>query len=1094
MFHIERAFVAMLLAVALIACSQTPDQNTLSELPTPNVVNTATAPPVATNTSTPTEPPPTEPPTIEPAMQIVVATDDSTEQRLIGQLIVSLLNAKGLPVVDQVGMGDAQTVRMALEKGEIDLALALTGLTLTEFQNIPPASLPTEAERSYQLAKTLDEPNRLIWLESADYNATPVVLVRDVLSESGIRNLEDLAQAANERRLKLCLPDTFTDVQLRGLQDTYALNIAAEDVVFSSAEAVLSSLREGTCDAGLGQITDGRIDAWNLSIVLDNLGYFPINNPAPVVRAAVLDAYPELETLMRDLFDGLSGRVVQTLSAQVAVGADGEPTTGDERSINLVAQRYLERAGLLGELPAVTIGITNDPTERLLGLLLAFELLENGFDVEERTYADVTLLRNAVVQGDVDIAWADSAYALSAYHNIPQSALPDDADATYRLAQSLDLQYHNLSWQQPAIFNAGNSMFTALPSLATIDDVAAALESGENLRLCLATGNFETLLEDWAQLYTSGFSAESLTIVEPDTVLPTVGRGECDLGISSTTNPQAIQFELKRLADTQDYLRKTNSVPIVRQDTLAQHPKIAAIASSISGILSEETFLAMRTQIALGADNTPDSGDEQEIATIVQNFLLDTRVLRDRPTIVIGVQNFTETLLLAEMTKQLFEAAGFDAVETLPLGDTVNDQFTALESEIVDITWVYVGAALQVTHGQAESIGDPTLAWQRVSQLDQDAIYHWLQPSAFNNTFTLLVNPSREIPNAQLTTIEELADYMNANSSPLSICVEEDFFRRPDGLQALQVAYEFEFVPNLIRVVEFDELYPMLAAGECDIAEGFRTDGRVEADRFRSLADTKNFFPAYNAAPVIQTSLATAYPNLVQSLEALAANLTDETMVELNALIDFGTDALPLSGDEESIETVAELFLCEQGLIPSQCSASTRMRTIVASPPENRSASCQQLDVNGGFERMRIWQIPNTRVLAKYSNEAAHSGAMSMRMGLAIDQVETHTIVEQTVSLPDEANSAEISFWYLPQSDDQFGGDLIALQLYDTAITAPYETHRLQLVNDGEWLNATFDLTNYIGERFELYFVVVNDGDERPTLVYLDDIEIKVCR
>lgn len=1085
---IKRVLVALLLILALIACSSPPDPTPLPPEPTILLTDTPAPLPVATDTNVPDTP---EAPTPEP-VNIVVATDDSIEQRLIGQLMVMLLRENGVSVIDQTGMGDARTVRRALELGEVDVALALTGLTLTEFQNIPPASLPTEAERSYQLAKTLDEPNGLVWLEPADYNATPVILVREALSEEGIRNLDDLSQYMNENRIRLCVPDDYDDLKLRGLLDTYMMRIAEEDLVRNSAENVLTDLREGLCNAGIGQITDGRIDAWDLSIVLDNQGYFPINNPAPVVQVDVLESYPAIKRLMKELFDGLSGRIVQTLGAQIIVGTDGELGSGDERTLDAVVQRYLERSGLMGDLPAIKVGITGDEAEGLLGLLLAFELLENGFEVQERTYSDETLLRDALEQGDVDIVWDESAHALTTYHNIPKTALPDDADAMYRLAQSLDLQYHNLSWQQPALFNAGDSMFTTLATLETIDDVAAALEGGADLRLCLATGDYESLLEDWTQLYAAGFSPESIVITEPELVLPTIGDGDCDLGISPTTNPQAIEFELQRLSDPSNLLRISNHAPIVRQDTLSQHPQLSSIIAGISDVLSEETYLAMRAQISLGIDGEPESGDEEDVSTIVNNFLADTRVLRDRPAILIGAQEFTETLLLAEMSRLLFREAGFESVDTLILDNSVNDQYTALNEGVVDLTWVYLGAALQVIHQEPETIGDATLARQRLEQLDESSEFRWLQQSNFNNTFALLIKPSLLEIESNLTSIEELATYMNNNDSPLSICVEEDFFKRPDGLQALQVEYGFEFDESLIQVIEFGELYSKLAAGECDVAEGFRTDGRIETQGFRSLIDSRNFFPAYNASPVVQSALVGAYPNLTQAFEQLAVGLTNKTMVELNALIDFGSDAIPDTGDEELIETVAELYLCEQKLISSQCAATNRPKTVVASAPDP-NIGCDAIDINGGFEEPTVWEIPNTRISATYSTEEAHTGNQSIRMGIASGEIEGHTIVEQTVELPEDATSAEVSFWYMPKSTDVYIGDIVALQIYDTAITEAKDTIKLQLNNDGEWTQANVDLTPYIGEQFELYFVVINDGDDKPTLAYIDDVSLQVC-
>jgi hypothetical protein len=53
-----------------------------------------------------------------------------------------------------------------------------------------------------------------------------------------------------------------------------------------------------------------------------------------------------------------------------------------------------------------------------------------------------------------------------------------------------------------------------------------------------------------------------------------------------------------------------------------------------------------------------------------------------------------------------------------------------------------------------------------------------------------------------VTTLTDLAKYMNDNNAPLKLCVESEFYSRPDGLSGLQTVYDFAFSEENILVME----------------------------------------------------------------------------------------------------------------------------------------------------------------------------------------------------------------------------------------------------------------------------------------------------
>ena len=84
--------------------------------------------------------------------------------------------------------------------------------------------------------------------------------------------------------------------------------------------------------------TDGAIAALDLVVMEDAKGAQIVYEPAPVVRADVLQRYPAIAPALARVFGSLTMRKLQASTRQIAV--EGQPARD-------VAQRYLEQEGLL---------------------------------------------------------------------------------------------------------------------------------------------------------------------------------------------------------------------------------------------------------------------------------------------------------------------------------------------------------------------------------------------------------------------------------------------------------------------------------------------------------------------------------------------------------------------------------------------------------------------------------------------------------------------------------------------------------------------------------------------------------------------------
>jgi osmoprotectant transport system substrate-binding protein len=270
-------------------------------------------------------------------------------------------------------------------------------------------------------------------------------------------------------------------------------------------------------------------------------------------------------------------------------------------------------------------------------------------------------------------------------------------------------------------------------------------------------------------------------------------------------------------------------------------------------------------------------------------------------TIVVGGKNFTEQLLLSEMTAQLLKANGFDVEKRDGMGSQVVRD--AQVNGQVDVYWEYTGTSL-VTYNKVSERMNAEDTYKKVKELDAKVGLTWLNPSKANDTYALAVRAS-DSKTDSLKTLSDLAKSYN-DGKGLIMAVNAEFPKRPDGLPGLEKEYGFKTTRADLKAMDSGLTYQALKEDQVDIALVFATDGRIKAFDFRVLKDDKEFFPNYAIAPVVRTDVLKANPGLEKPLNDLSAKLTDAVMQRLNAEVDV---------DKKPIEEVASGFLSDEGMM-----------------------------------------------------------------------------------------------------------------------------------------------------------------------------------
>jgi osmoprotectant transport system substrate-binding protein len=274
-------------------------------------------------------------------------------------------------------------------------------------------------------------------------------------------------------------------------------------------------------------------------------------------------------------------------------------------------------------------------------------------------------------------------------------------------------------------------------------------------------------------------------------------------------------------------------------------------------------------------------------------------------TYVVGSKEFDEQLLLCRMTIALLQYAGAGVVDRCDTrgSDTVR---SALTSGSIDMYWEYTGTAWRIYLRQEARLTDPDELFTAVHDADAANGVSWLAQAPFDNTYALGVQ-SANADRLGVRTISDLARLVRSGSPDATLCIDQEFTGREDGLVGLLGTYGFQFPDGALTTTGLADIYPAIAAGRpCVFGEVFATDGRLNAMRINTLTDDLGYFLPYRAALTVRSDVLARDPRLGLLSERLAPLLTEQVMRELNARISVG---------KRSPDEVARTFLREQGLI-----------------------------------------------------------------------------------------------------------------------------------------------------------------------------------
>jgi len=252
-----------------------------------------------------------------------------TEQTLLAEITAQYLKSKGYNTQVTGGLGSS-LARSAQESGQLDLIWEYTGVSLVAYNHV---TEKLDSQQSFDRVKELDAKKGLVWLHPSKFSHTyalalPENVAKQFPDVNSIRDLNKVLREPDNQNELVALDTEFANRSdgLLGMVELYDMDLTRRNIRQMDAGLVYTALKNGQVFAGLVYTTDGRLSAFNLKLLDDDLHYFPDYTAAPVVSKAYLDAHPDLEALLKPLAELFDDETMRQLNARVDVNHESPST------------------------------------------------------------------------------------------------------------------------------------------------------------------------------------------------------------------------------------------------------------------------------------------------------------------------------------------------------------------------------------------------------------------------------------------------------------------------------------------------------------------------------------------------------------------------------------------------------------------------------------------------------------------------------------------------------------------------------------------------------------------------------------------------
>lgn len=269
----------------------------------------------------------------------------------------------------------------------------------------------------------------------------------------------------------------------------------------------------------------------------------------------------------------------------------------------------------------IVVGGKNFTEQQLLTSMTAQYLRAKGYDVDTRAGMGSAVLRSAQENGQVDVYWEYTGTGLIVYNNVKEKL---DRQEGYDRVKELD-QKKGLVWLNPS--DANNTYALAMQAdeakalgIETLSDLAATINSGKKLVLA---SNAEWYARDdgfrpFSKAYGFKLPRDQIKRMDSGLTYTALKEEEVDLALVFATDGRIPAFNFVILEDDKGFFPDYAITPVVRQDTLSNHPELANQLNQLSAVLDNEVMSRLNASVDV---------EKRDIDDVARSFLREQNLI-----------------------------------------------------------------------------------------------------------------------------------------------------------------------------------------------------------------------------------------------------------------------------------------------------------------------------------------------------------------------------------------------------------------------------------------------------------------------------------
>jgi len=265
--------------------------------------------------------------------------------------------------------------------------------------------------------------------------------------------------------------------------------------------------------------------------------------------------------------------------------------------------------------------------QHIISAMSMIWLKKKGFDVEAKTNLSATIVRNAMLNKQIDMTWEYTGTSLIIYNHITQRMTPEEA---YQTVKTLDGK-KDLIWLDPAPMN--NTYALAMQRdraekehITTISQLEAKIQQVRKtdpannwmLGLDLEFAGRSDGLKPMQKVYGLELDRPQIRQMDPGLVYIALRDGFVDAGLVYTTDGRVNGFGLKVLEDDKGYFPSYAVTPVLRKETLEANPGLAEALNQLSRLITDDAITEMNKRVDI---------DHQSPQQVARDFLKSNGLL-----------------------------------------------------------------------------------------------------------------------------------------------------------------------------------------------------------------------------------------------------------------------------------------------------------------------------------------------------------------------------------------------------------------------------------------------------------------------------------